>query len=340
MTIEPIRPRSRRRHVLITGGLGFIGTHVADAFLAAGHAVTLVDSMVQAVTDGSWYRGMPEVAIHTISIEDYLEQGADLAAFDLVIHAASHVGPASILKYTGRLGFEIVNATHRVIEACLEAGRPLVVFSSAEVYGRSGRLAESDDLIVPVPYSTRVEYAIGKALTEAMTLNSRHRGLKGLVIRPFNVTGSRQSKAGGFVMPTFVQQALSGQPITVFAGGRQTRAFLAATDLARFLVEHLDAALASGHGIVNLGNPDNAVSVLELAHRIKRLAGSTSPIVHVDGKAIHGELYEEAASVDKLPVLDAAVAAGWTPRVGLDELIQQTIAFYRSHRDFCADEAA
>jgi nucleoside-diphosphate-sugar epimerase len=191
-----------------------------------------------------------------------------------------------------------------------------------------------------VPYSTRVEYAIGKALTEAMTLNSRRHGLKGLVIRPFNVTGSRQSKAGGFVMPTFVQQALAGEPITVFAGGRQTRAFLAATDLARFLVEHLDTALAGGQAIVNLGNPANTVSVLDLAHRIKLLTGSASPIAHVDGKAIHGELYEEAASVDKLPVLDAAAAAGWVPKVGLDELISQTIAFYRSHRDLRADEAA
>jgi nucleoside-diphosphate-sugar epimerase len=340
MTVEPIRPKARPRHVLITGGLGFIGTHVADAFLAAGDRVTLVDSMVQAVTDGSLYDGVPGVAIHKISIEDYLAGGADVAAFDLVIHAASHVGPASILKYTGRLGFEIVNATHGVIEACIAADRPLVAFSSAEVYGRSGRLAEADDLVVPVPYSTRVEYAIGKALTEAMTLNSRKRGLKGLVIRPFNVTGSRQSKAGGFVMPTFVQQALAGLPITVFAGGRQTRAFLGATDLARFLVTHLDRALASGHGIVNLGNPDNTISVLELAQRVKQLTGSASPIVHVDGKAIFGELYEEAASVDKLPVLDAAAAAGWAPEVGLDELIRQTVAFYRSHRDLCADEAA
>ena len=99
-------------------------------------------------------------------------------------------------------------------------------------------------------------------------------------------------------------------------------------------------ALAGGQGIVNLGNPANAISVLDLAHRIKRLTGSASPIVHVDGKTIHGELYEEAASVDKLPVLDAAAAAGWRPEVGLDELILQTIAFYRSHRDMCADEAA
>ena len=340
MTVELIKRPDRQCHILITGGLGFIGTHVADAFIAAGHAVTVVDSMVAAVNDGTWYLGMPGVTVVKTSIEDYLALGAEVENFDVVIHAASHVGPASILKYTGRLGFELVNATHLVIEACLAADRPLVTFSSAEVYGRSGDLAEADNLIVPLPYSTRVEYAIGKALTEAMTLNSRHRGLKGIVIRPFNVTGPRQSMAGGFVMPTFVQQALAGVPLTVFAGGHQTRAFLAATDLARFLVDHLDVALAGENAIFNLGNPDNAISVLDLAHRVAQLTGSASGVDFVDGKTIHGELYEEAASVDKLPVLREAHEAGWTPRVGLDELILQTIEFYRSHRNMLIDVAA
>ena len=264
------------RHVLVSGGLGFIGTHVADGLISAGHAVTLVDSMVTAVTDGSWYKDRPGVSIVKTSIEDYLRRGGGVGDFDLVIHAASHVGPASILKFTGRLGFEIVNATHLVIEACLASKCPLVTFSSAEVYGRSGHLAETDDIIVPLPYSTRVEYAIGKTLTEAMTLNSRHRGLKGIVIRPFNVTGARQSLDGGFVMPTFVQQALAGVPLTVFAGGQQTRAFLAATDLARFLVDCIDTALASENPIFNLGNPKNAISVLDLARRIVQFTGSTS----------------------------------------------------------------
>jgi nucleoside-diphosphate-sugar epimerase len=338
--VEQIKPRSRKKHVLITGGLGFIGTHVADAYLAAGHAVIMLDSMVTAVTDGSWYSGVPGATVMKISVEEFFAQGGDVAGYDLVIHAASHVGPAGILKYIGRLGFEIVNATHMVIEACVAADRPLVVFSSAEVYGRSGRLAEGDDIVVPMPYSTRIEYAVGKTLTEIMALNSRRRGLKAIVVRPFNITGPRQSKAAGFVMPTFVQQAQAGTPLTVFAGGQQTRAFLAATDLARFLLENLDAAFATGLPIFNVGNPHNTISVLDLAHRIKRLTGSASRIDFVDGKKIHGELYEEAASVDKLPVLEAARAAGWEPSVDLDTLIRQTIAFYHAHGDMRDDAAA
>ena len=125
-----------------------------------------------------------------------------------------------------------------MIEECVEHDVALISFSSAEVYGRSGMLAEADDIIVPTHYNARLEYAIAKTLTEAATINSRHRGLRGFVIRPFNVGGPRQSRAGGFVMPTFVQQAIAGRPLTVFAGGGQERAFLSATDLARFITDH------------------------------------------------------------------------------------------------------
>ena len=329
----------REEHILITGGLGFIGTHVADAYLALGHKVTLLDSMVAAVNDGSWYAGNSNVEILKVSVEDYFADGGTVERFDRVIHAASHVGPAGILKYAGQIGYDIARGAHDVVEDCIRWDKPLVTFSSAEVYGRSGQLAEDDTILVPVNYSVRIEYAIAKTLTEAMVINSAKRGLRGIVIRPFNVVGPRQSKAGGFVMPTFVQQALAGEPITVFATGEQTRAFMSAVDLARFLVDHMDAALASGRSIFNLGNPNNVTSIWGLANRVKDALKSPSPIVHADGKAIHGELYEEAASVHKLPVLRSAVDAGWTPQVALDELVRQTIEFYQHNLDQRANNA-
>lgn len=326
----------RKEHVLITGGLGFIGTHVADGYLAAGHRVTLLDSMVAAVTDGEWYKGNPNVEIIKLSVDDFFRAGHTLKPYDRVIHAASHVGPAGILKYVGKLGFEIVQATQEMVEACITYDKPMVTFSSAEVYGRSGNLAESDTIQVPVSYNSRIEYAIAKTLCECIVVNSSKRGLRGIIIRPFNVTGPRQSSAGGFVMPTFVQQALSGQPLTVFAGGEQTRAFLSATDLCRFLVEFMDKAIASEYFIFNVGNPDNTISVRDLALRIKDMIGSKSPVVDADAKKIHGELYEEALSIHKIPVLHAARSVGWEPRVTLDELIRETIDFYRSHKDMRA----
>jgi nucleoside-diphosphate-sugar epimerase len=326
------------QRVTVTGGLGFIGSHVVDALIAAGREVSIVDSMVAAVTDGREYED--RATVHRVSIADYVAGGGTFAGADLVVHAASHVGPAGILRHQGTLGADIVGTTQLVVEQCVEHDSALVAFSSAEVYGRSGLLQESDDLVVPTHYNARLEYAIAKTLTEAVTINSRHRGLRGFVIRPFNVAGPRQSRAGGFVMPTFVQQALAGRPVTVFAGGEQQRAFLSANDLARFVTEHVDAALESARPIFNLGNPANGTTVWGLAERVVERLGSGSPIEHADARAIHGPLYEEAESFQKLPVLDAAAAVGWTPYIGLDELIDETALYYRVRDDARDAEAA
>lgn len=323
---------ARMQKVVVTGGLGFIGSHVVDGLLAAGKQVTVIDSMVAAVTDGREYEEFPGTVVHRVSIADFLAQGGTFEGSDMVVHAASHVGPAGILCRQGSLGAEIVAVTQQVIEECVEHDVALISFSSAEVYGRSGMLAESDDIIVPTHYNARLEYAIAKTLTEAATINSRHRGLRAFVVRPFNVAGPRQSSAAGFVMPTFVQQASAGSPLTVFAGGMQERAFLSATDLSRFIADHAEAAFDSERPIFNLGNPANTTNVWDLAERIVERLDSSSPIEHADARLIHGPLYEEAESIQKLPVLDAAADVGWGPRITLDDLIDETVLFY-SERD-------
>ncbi len=332
-------PVSALPEVVVTGGLGFIGSHVVDAYLTAGHRVRIIDSAVGAVTEGREYEEDPRCQVFRVSVEEYLGGGGTFAGADRVIHAAAHVGPAGILRYVGRLGADIVRSTSCVIEECVAHDLALCVFSSAEVYGRSGLLGEGDDIRVPTSYNARIEYAIAKTLTEAMTVNSAHRGLRAIVIRPFNVAGPRQSRAGGFVLPTFVQQALAGKPLTVFAGGGQVRAFLSATDLSRFLIEYLDAAISAAGRIYNLGNPANRTTIFELAQRVKTLLASDSEIVHVDPTKIHGPLYAEAESYEKVPVLRNAPQLGWQPRVTLDELILETAAFYRERRDMRAGDA-
>ncbi|MBN6052372.1 NAD(P)-dependent oxidoreductase [Nonomuraea sp. RK-328] len=304
-----------------------------DAYLEAGHPVRIIDSDAGAVIDGEDYDANPRCTVVRRRVEDYLAGGGDFRGVDRVIHAASYVGPASILSRSGRLGHDIIGSTAPVIEACASAGVPLCVFSSAEVYGRSGVLDEKDDIVVPTQYNTRIEYAIAKTLAEAMVANSRRHGLRGIVIRPFNVAGARQSRAGGFVMPTFVQQALAGRPITVFAGGDQVRAFIAADDLTRFLTGYMDAALEGDDVVINVGNPANAVTIMELAERVKALLDSPSPIVRVDGRSVHGPHYAEAESFHKIPALRAATGLGWRPRVPLDELILGTADYYRARED-------
>lgn len=320
--------------ILVTGGLGFIGSHVADAHLAAGDSVTIIDSEVASVTEGSEFESQPRCTVVREPVEDFLRNGGTFEGFDRVVHAASHVGPAGILQYAGRLGPEMIRSTECVLEECLESDVPVCVFSSAEVYGRSGLLGEKDDIRVPTQYNARIEYALAKTLIESMTVNSQHRGLRAFLIRPFNVAGSRQSSAGGFVMPTFVQQALSGEPITVFATGQQVRSFTAASDLGRFLTGFWDEALGSREPIFNIGNPDNRTTIRNLAERVKVLLDSPSEIVSMDGREVHGPMYLEAESFEKMPVLGAAPEVGWQPEVGLDELILQTADYYHGHEDY------
>jgi nucleoside-diphosphate-sugar epimerase len=320
--------------VIVTGGLGFIGSHVADAYLAAGDQVTIIDSQVASVIDGTEQEAHPYCTIIRKSVEAFFEDGGSFEGVDRVVHTASHVGPAGILQYAGYLGSDMVRCTEYVLGGCLEAGVPLCVFSSGEVYGRSGLLGEKDDIRIPTQYNARIEYAIGKTLIEAMTINSLRRGLKAFVIRPFNVAGSRQSQAGGFVMPTFVQQALSGRPITVFATGRQVRSFTSATDLSSFLTRYWDAALERRESIFNIGNPGNSISIWGLAERVKNLLNSASEIIYADAKKIHGSDYEEAESFEKVPALGAALEVGWKPQIGLDELILETADYYSRREDY------
>ena len=324
----------KHARVLITGGLGFIGSTVSEYFLERGATVTIVDSLVSNVVDPSEYhRNYQRSTVVESTLSEYLTNGAELSGLDMLIHAASFVGPASILRYQGTLGQEIVSDTSRIIKACLADDVPLVYFSSAEVYGKSGILREGTDIRVPPYYNARIEYALAKLTSEAMVINSHTQGLRAVVIRPFNVAGPRQSREGGFVMPTFVQQALGNKPLTVFGSGQQKRAFLSAKDLASFLADHVNNGMLADGRIYNVGNPANATTIEGLARRVVELLGSKSEIVHLDPKTVYGPLYYEAESFEKLPDIGNAKTLGWEPRESLDDIILETANFYTNNDD-------
>ena len=323
------------KDVLITGGLGFIGSAIAQRFLADSSRVTIVDSLISNVASENEF-ATEDVILRTCSVEDYLHQKDMSLGHDLVVHAASYVGPSRILKYSGKIAPHIISVTSALAEACINSDCPLLFISSSEVYGVDGVLHEERDIRIPPHFNARLEYALAKLASEAVLSNSHDRGLRSLTIRPFNVVGTRQSRLGGFVIPTFVQQALSNKPLTVFHSGEQVRSFVSVEDLANFVVRYLGRPMFTNNPRINVGNPNNVCTINELAEQVISLVGSESPIEHVDPKTVYGPLYTEAASQIKLCDISNAKSLGWLPNKTLDEIIVEATEYYRTHWDIFA----
>ena len=249
--------------------------------------------------------------------------------YEEIYHLASVVGPAGVLPHAGRIAASIVNDTMAMADLALSCGAKLVDVSTSEVYGggQDGFCSETMSKIVPAKSSARLEYAVGKLAAETALLNlCETRGLDLRIVRPFNVTGPRQSGRGGFVLPRFIGQAMAEVDITVFGDGRQIRAFTHVKDM----VEGILCAMRRGEkgGVYNLGNPANRCSILELAEEVKRITGTRSRIVFVDPRSIYGPLYEEANN--KFPDASRAIAElGWKPRYGRGQAIADTLLYMK-----------
>lgn len=306
--------------VLILGGLGFIGSSIADQYHAAGHTVMVCDNLSSNVIDVS---ETPATTWSLLDVEDCIGSLEDHP--DLVIHCANPVGAAGILSQKGRIASETVRTTSAAVEYCAMTGARLVYISSSEVYGKSGTYTEMDDLRVPSKLSPRIEYAAGKIAAEACVRLTP--GLRSVTLRPFNVAGARQQSEGGFVLPTFCEQSALGWPLTVYGDGAQRRALTGVEDVAAFVLqlrdEHYDGR------VVNVGTPGNETSILELAERVRFLADSTSQIIYTTGQAVHGEDYAEAEGIVKLPIVPLATRMGWAPVWTLDRLIADALSHVR-----------
>jgi nucleoside-diphosphate-sugar epimerase len=297
--------------VLVTGGLGFIGSFTCEHLRDLGFDVVAIDDRSANVVDE--IEGVTAV-VNDLREVDYSQAGA-------VVHCASPVGAVALLSSWRSITHEIADTTHHLALRCASLGIPLLNISTSEVYGFSGEYAETDDLRVPDKHSARLEYAVGKIAGEHLLHGFKD--LRFTTIRPFNVTGPRQTAAKGFVLPTFVEQAQAGDPLTVFEDGKQERAFTSVYDVARFIgravTEHNFDRRA-----YNVGNPDNRTTVLGLAKRVIEQTDSQSEITFTTGKAVHGEGYEEAEGIIKVPSIARANSVGWSPHDTLDQLIAKT----------------
>lgn len=323
------------KNILITGGFGFLGSHLVEALLDDSpdtriHVVDNLSTSPLPLEDLLRELNHPERLTYSITSVNAFCQQPPNEHYDEIYHLASVVGPAGVLPHAGRIAASIISDTLLLADFALATGARLLDVSTSEVYGggQEGYCSESMPKIITTKVSARLEYAVGKLAAEVALLNMCSvRGLNVRIVRPFNISGPRQSGRGGFVLPRFIGQAISGNDITVFGDGQQVRAFTHVKDIAVGLV----LAMRRGESgtVYNLGNPENKCRIIELAHEVKEITRSSSRIVFVDPKDIYGPLYEEAN--DKYPDASKAIKElGWKPVRGRREIIEDTFRYMRS----------
>jgi UDP-glucose 4-epimerase len=313
--------------VLITGGAGFIGSHLSERFLEEGADVRILDDLstgsmenVEHLTGHERFRHR----IGSVMDEPLVAELVDWS--DLTVHLAAAVGVRLIVDQPVRTIETNVHGTQTVLDCVAKKGTPVVVASTSEVYGkrRDVPFRESDDLVLGPTTHSRWSYACSKALDEWLALAyHRESEVPALVVRLFNAVGPRQTGRYGMVIPTFVRQALAGEPITVYGTGEQTRSFAHVRDVVEALVRLIRRRESFGE-VFNVGS-DREVSINRLARIVKDVTGSSSPIEHIPYDEAYAEGFEDMQRrVPDLSKLEDAV--GFKPGTPLEEIVEDVVA--------------
>ncbi|NGO76241.1 NAD-dependent epimerase/dehydratase family protein [Streptomyces sp. YC504] len=318
---------------LVTGGAGFIGSHLTEALLARGDSVVVLDDLstgdlanLAAVMDHPRLRFVRGSILQP-------ELVADLTGrCDAVIHLAAAVGVRLIVEQPLKSFVTNIRGTENVIAAAHRHHRPLLLASTSEIYGKNGAgpVAETADRILGQTGVARWSYSTAKAVDEILALAHHHEyGLPVAVVRLFNTVGPRQSPAYGMVIPRLVRQALAGEPLTVHGDGRQRRCFAHVADVVDALLKLLDHPGAVG-GIFNVGTGEET-SIAELAARVVARTQSPSPIALIPYEQVYASGFEDMER--RVPdTTRLRELTGWAPRFGLDEILDTTIAEMRRHK--------
>ena len=316
--------------ILVTGGAGFIGSHLSETLLERGQEVWALDDLSTGrVENLKTFDRHPRFRFLEGDVTDASLVHGLVAQSDRVFHLAAAVGVKYVLENPLRSLLTNIRGTEVVLEACAAHERRAIVFSSSEVYGKgvSVPFSEDDDRLMGPTHKLRWSYACGKAVDEclAQAYWQQHQ-VPVTVVRCFNTCGPRQTSAYGMVIPNMVERALAHKPILVFGDGQQSRCFSSVHDVVRgvlLLADHPD----SRGEIYNIGT-DEEVTVLQLAERIKRRCNSQSEIEFVPYEKIYGSSFEDMRRrVPDLRKIRRAV--GYRPSISLDQLLDTTI------RDIC-----
>jgi UDP-glucose 4-epimerase len=312
--------------VLVTGGAGFIASHLADHLLEQGHSVVALDDLSTGrASNVEHLRGRPDFELVLGSILDPDAVDAAVGRCDAVFHLAAAVGVELIVNQPLQSLATNIRGAEIVFEKANDHGTPVLVTSSSEIYGknRSDRLHEDDDRILGSPLKSRWAYSEAKAIDEILAYTYwKEKGLRTVIVRLFNTVGPRQTGAYGMVIPRFVGQALRDEPITVYGDGLQTRCFCYVGDIVVALAALLGHPDAYGR-VFNLGS-DEEVSIRELAEIVLAETGSHSEIRYVAYEDAYEEGFEDMAR--RVPDTSRARAlVGFRPTVGLHDIIRLVI---------------
>ena len=317
---------------LITGGAGFVGSHLAERLLGLGHEVLVLDNLSTGSIDNIAHLKTDKhfsYVIDSVTNEPLLAEMVDRS--DVVFHLAAAVGVKLIVEQPVHTIETNVHGTEVVLKHANKKKKLVVIASTSEVYGKSTDVPfrEAADVVLGPTGKHRWAYACSKLIDEFLALAYwKEKKLPVIIVRLFNTVGPRQTGQYGMVLPTFVRQALAGHPITVFGDGTQSRSFTDVSDVVDALIALVSEPRAIGD-VFNIGNVGE-ISISDLAVRVKELAGSSSSIEFIPyDRAYEAGFEDMPRRVPDLSKLRSLI--GYEPKVGLDEIIRRVIAYVREH---------
>ena len=316
--------------VLITGGAGFIGSHLAEALLDRNDEVFVLDNLSTGSIDNIGHlKSHPRFhyTIDTVTNEPLLAEMIDRC--DTVVHLAAAVGVKLIVEAPVHTIETNVHGTEVVLKHANKKKKLVLIASTSEVYGKSAEVPfrEDADLVLGPTAKHRWAYACSKLIDEFLALAYwKERKLPVIIVRLFNTVGPRQTGQYGMVLPSFVRQALAGQPITVYGDGSQTRSFTYVGDVVRGMVALMNESAAVGQ-VYNIGNGEE-ISINALAARVKQLTGGSSPIVRLPYDQAYEAGFEDMPRrVPDISKINGLI--GYAPTVELDEIVTRVIEYFR-----------
>ncbi|HET8677424.1 MAG TPA: GDP-mannose 4,6-dehydratase [Blastocatellia bacterium] len=316
--------------ILITGGAGFIGSHLTEQLLARGDEVYILDDLsTGSIENIASVKNHPNLTYHIDTIRNYRLTAELVDTCDIIYHLAAAVGVRLIVESPVNTIETNIRGTDIVLSLAAKKRKRVLITSTSEVYGKRNRVpfSEDDDLVMGPTSKGRWSYACSKAIDEFLAIAYwKEKRVPTVIARLFNTVGPRQTGRYGMVIPNFVQQALTGQDLTIYGDGSQTRCFTHVSDVIGALIAIAEHPNAVGE-VYNIGS-NHEITILDLAQKIRQMVGSESEIVFVPYDKAYEEGFEDM--LRRVPDISKICAlTGYNPRIDLDGILESVIEYHR-----------